>query len=251
MTTADHPSLDTIADYCALLLPMAEADAISAHLSLCTRCAANAAAVGQVPAILSGAARTPMPMPESVQRALDDAIRAESEARAGSVIRLAGRRTPQAPSGLSRAGRPLLAAAAAVVAVAGIAGIIRSVDSSADGNSQTSSAAHYGQPTAAGAAAASGSASQQEDHQASPPVLSPQNLPAYADRLTSGNRTGSLAPRLSRSTGCAAPDTIASDVVTTARWHGARAVIVVDAVKRRVAVLDCRTASTLLYSSSY
>lgn len=252
MTPAErHPPLDTIADYVAELLPVAEADAVAEHLSGCPRCAADGAAVRQVPAILSGAGHTPLPMPESVKRAVDDALRSESEARASSLVRLADRRTPPAPAHRSRSRVPLLAAAAAVIAVAGIAGVVRSIDLSPEANSASSSVKQP-RSTVGGAQAAQPSAASTGAFSTSPRSLSPQNLSSYAAGLsrTQPGLDHSSTDNL-RAAGCTAPHTQPTDLVTVANWRGGPAVVVVSPTTRRVSVLDCASAVTVLYSTSY
>lgn len=247
--TTDHPSLDTIADYCAALLPAPEAESLAGHLSHCSHCAANAVAIHQVPTILSGAADAALPMPESVARAIDDALRSETKSRS-SVVDLAGRRTSTvATSRASRLRRPLLAAAAAVVAVAGIAAVVDGLRGSSGGSAASSAADSADSAANGGQAAAS---APDQSLKSSPRALSPQNLSAYADRLTRREQR----PRVQMGTpkrggGCAAPRTLASDIAVVRRWETGRVVVVVHPDTRRVTVLDCRTASTELYSTSY
>lgn len=253
MTAHHHLSLDTIADYLAELLPAAEADAVAVHLSTCSRCAADAETVQQVPAILSSAARAPLPMPEAVTSALDDVLHSETESRS-SVVRLADRRsTTQGSSGVSRSKGPLLVAAAAVLAVVGVAGAVRGLGGLGAGQSALSSDSSTAESSVAGgaAAAAPGTPSGLDQSKALPRGLSPQNLPAYAERLTGFDRPPTRSTSAQAIGVCAAPQTSASGVVTVRRWKGAPAVIVVDPTSRRVTVLDCRTAATELYATGY
>jgi hypothetical protein len=248
--TAEHPSTDTIADYCAELLAPPAADALAAHLAECSPCTGEAAAIRHVSAVLAGDARRPLPMPEPVRLAIDDALRDESRSNAGSVVSRTDRRTPSA---LARTKGPLLSAAAAVVAVAGVTGGVRVIAGS--GNDHPSAL-----PTPQNVSSGGGTVATQGNpvsaaggtplQQPSGP-LSAQSLPSYANRLT---HAAPAQPRLdgrAQMGGCAVPHVPATDVMAVRRWHHVQAIVVVDPATRRVTVLDCDTAATVLYVTSY
>jgi hypothetical protein len=92
-----HASAEALADFRAGLLPAREADAISAHLSTCSRCAALDAQLASVSSLLA-ATRTP-PMPAALVARLDAALAAEAAARAaGTDAARAGSAPPAIPS---------------------------------------------------------------------------------------------------------------------------------------------------------
>lgn len=259
--TSDHITLDRLADYCAGLLPSGEADEVTSHLAQCTLCAAQADAVHRVPIFLAAAASDAPPMPESVWRDLDEALREEALRREGDARRqgassLAARRAAQRPASRGRTRWSLLAAAAAVVAVAGGVAVTRGLGGS---DSTANSAASPARADAASVGSAGGrvasqaapSMRQQPEGQLNRGILSPRNLSQYADQLatTKSGPPASSSDKLAGS--CATPRRSASDIVAFSRWEGAPAVVVVSPQARRVQVLDCRTASVLLYSTSY
>jgi hypothetical protein len=94
-----HISAEAIADFRAGLLPAREADAISAHLPTCSRCAELDAQLASVTSLLA-AAPTP-PMPAALVARLDAALAAEATARAAAADALTPDRThaPQPAAG--------------------------------------------------------------------------------------------------------------------------------------------------------
>jgi hypothetical protein len=251
--TVDHPSMDTLADYCAELLSGPAADSVRRHLAGCARCASNADAIRQVPALLAAAGRSPLTMPDFVERRIDDALRGEGAASASSVVAAVANPTPDAVRRTGPPARwPLLAAAAAVV-IAGTVGVVRELSGSTADSPSASTAAPGRLPSAS-----SGRSVPAQQRPGVPPEadkaggpLTPQNLSSYADQLSRGVTSRLDARSTPSRTGCAVPSTSASDVVATGRWLGAPAVVVVHRNIRRVIVLDCRTASTVLYSAGY
>jgi hypothetical protein len=251
--TVEHPSIDTIADYCAQLLPADAAEAMATHLSQCSVCADEAASVEAVSAVLAGEARRPLKMPEPVQRAIDDALRAERSATVVPLVPGTSRRTP---SGLGRVRRPLLSAAAAVIAVAGVTGVVRLVQGT--GNEQPQTASTAPPARAAGASAVSPSPpSSTNGHQPgrTSQGLSPRFLRSYAEKLTDDFTKGRAVekPDDARKSlkGCAAPDVPATDIVTVRRWLGMQAIVGIDPMNRRAYVLDCHTPAKELYHTHY
>lgn len=256
--TAPHPSLDTLADYCARLLSSGDADEVATHLGQCTACAAQADAVRQVPAVLAAAASGAPPMPEAVWRDVEEALRREGDLRGTAPASLTGRRTAKPFPSWRRPIWSLAAAAAAVVAVAGGIEVVHRLGGSDSAADSAATRAHHpgGNPhvVAAGGAAPPPSAAskrQQFDKQLSQRQLSPRNLPGYAAQLAAAPTTSPAfnTSRLSRR--CASPESSPSEIVTVSRWEGARAVVIVNPAAQRVQVLDCSTASVLLYSTSY
>jgi hypothetical protein len=138
------------------------------------------------------------------------------------------------------------------VIAAGIAGGVVKDLGGSTGNSPSASTAHRPQPSASSVGSAPGGrvpGASNEAAKAGRP-LSPQNLPSYAVQL-SGRSSRLTARDAPIRTGCAAPHTSAADVVGAGMWLGAPAVVVVHLSIRRVTVLDCRTASKVLYSAGY
>jgi anti-sigma factor RsiW len=251
--TADHPSMDTLGDYCADLLPGPAADSVRRHLSGCAHCEANAAAIRQVPTLLAAAGRTPLSMPDLLERRIDDALRRESSTRASHLV--APTETPalRRPRPVSTQRKwPLLAAAAAVIVV-GIAGVVLDLGGSTEDSPSASTAPHGRLPSRPSVGSVPGrqaTGASGEAAKAARP-LSPQNLSSYAVQLSRSTSSRLTARDAPIRTGCAAPHTSAADVVVAARWLGAPAVVVVHLSIRRVTVLDCRTASRVLYSAGY
>jgi anti-sigma factor RsiW len=252
--TADHPTLDTLADYLAGLQPFDEAGEVASHLATCASCSATAEAVRQVPNILAAAASVSPTMPESVRHDLDDALRREADTRTGPAETLAGRRTAKRSAIGRRVAGSLLAAAAVVVAIAGGVQLASNRDDSNSASAGSAAAGDTSVGSAAGGETSEAGPSPENQPVAKHPDerrLSPRNLTGYAHRLTA-TMTGQSATKFAKLTAdCATPERSPSDIVTVSRWEGAPAVVVVHPRAHRVQVLDCRTASVLLYATSY
>ncbi len=267
--TADHPTIDTIADYHAGLLQPPHHESVAAHLSRCADCTAALDAVGEVSTVLAEAGGGVVSMPDDVAHRLDEALRRAAGERAdadrsGAVVPLERPAAAGAPSGGRRRSWPLLAAAAAVLVVVGTA-VVGDLDLS-PGPSADSSVAGRAAPEDASVDAAvdgedeqPGAASESAGGQleSEPPVpkqrrlaaLSAASLPQYAESLTGPEQSsGSLAPA---SEGCAEVPAPADDVVSVARWQGSPAVVVVDPQARTATVFDCETASEVLFRTGY
>jgi hypothetical protein len=252
--TADHPSIDTLADYCAELLSGPAAETVRQHLLGCASCEADADAIRRVPAHLAAAGRSPLTMPDFVERRIDDALRSEDAARASNAVTAVTGITRKEPRLTPSQGRWTMLAAAAAVIVAGTVGVVRELGGGSTGTAPSASTAAHGTlpsaPPIRSVPARQGRGIPTEADKAVGP-LTPQNLSSYAAQLS---RTLSGKPETRDTpsrTGCAVPSMSASDVVRTGWWLGAPAVVVVHRSIRRVTVLDCRTASTVLYSAGY
>ena len=271
--TADHPSIETIADHLAALLPPEQHASVAAHLSDCADCTAAAEAVDDVSRLLAQTGAETVPMPAGVAARLDEALRSAGEQRAaheavgqGATVVPLGRRAPAETPRRSRRSWPLLVAAAAAVVAVGTV-VISDLDLSPGGSADSSVARDAPtNPAQAGDASADSvpgagapeSAAESElnsdnetDSSAAPARprltgLSPASLPRYAAGLT---RASTQHVPVSRR--CAPAPAPAGDVISTVRWKGAPATVVVDAEARQVAVLDCETASTVLFRTGY
>ncbi len=268
--TADHPTIDTIADYHAGLLQPAHQASVAAHLSSCADCTAAVHAVGEVSTILAEAGRGVVAMPDDVANRLDEALRQAADERAdadrsGTVVPLERPAAAVAPSAGRRRSWPLVAAAAAVLVVVGTA-VVGDLDLS--GTSAGSSvagdapAAERAESDGEGGAAAGDAVPEQSDsdldllEEGRLERLSPARLPGYADRLAQSpakidrNFSAASAPcgRVS-----AGPEvsSAAGDVVSTVRWQGSPAIVVVDPQTRTATVFDCETASVVLFRTEY
>lgn len=245
--SADHPTIETIADSRALLLPPEQQAYVTAHLSACADCAAAAEAVAEVSSLLAQSRADVVPMPDGVAAKLDAALRHAGAERASTVVPLA-RQPASAPRNRHRAWPLLAAAAAAVIAVS----VVRIGDLDPFGGSSTSSA------TARDSAAdtpANGAAPGAEGYRSSPnkssarvhlEELSPAKLAPYADGIVADT-----AARAAVAKGCASVPTPDGDIVSGARWQGEPAIVVIDPARREVTVLDCKTASLVLFRTDY
>jgi len=281
--TADHPSIETIADHLAALLPPEQQASVAAHLSDCADCTAAAEAVDDVSRLLAQTGAETVPMPAGVAAELDEALRSAGEQRAaheavgqGATVVPLGRCAPAETPRRSRRSWPLLVAAAAAVVAVGTV-VISDLDLSPGGSADSSVArdaltnpASAGGASAGGASAGGASAdpaqgagapasaaeselnSDNETDSSAAPArprltrLSPASLPRYAAGLT---RASTQDVPVSRR--CAPAPAPAGDVISTVRWKGAPATVVVDAEARQAAVLDCETASTVLFRTGY
>ena len=266
--TADHPTVETIADYRAGLLHPPHQDSVLAHLSGCADCTAADQAVAEVSAILADASADVVPMPADVATRLDEALRQAGAERAdaarGATVVPLDRRAPSEASQRSRRRTwPLLAAAAVAVVAVGTVVIDDldlspggSADSSVAGKVQAADGPREGAPESAPAAGPPGAASGDDEgpletDSAAPSRsrltrLSAASLPKYAERLTLASPSQyQVADR------CAPAPAPAGDVISTIRWRGAPATLVVDRKARQATVLDCETASTVLFRTGY
>ncbi len=265
--TTDHPPLATLADYVSTALPADEVPAVRRHLAECERCAAQASAVAQVPAVLSEAANVAEPMPDAVWRKIEDALRAETESAQPAPARLDERRH-SAPVRPSRSRSLLVAALTVAVLGAGGAALheLRSGNQASSAMSQADGSATRSQepenPSGPSGATAGNTAPSPATRTASDPMiastsgrrrpLSPRNLSSYATQLSAVGKSAASATGSIRSTPCARPTpTNGSTIVTVRRWKGTPAVVVVTPTTRQVSVFDCRTASVRLYSTTY
>lgn len=265
--TANHPTIDTVADYRAGLLPASAQASVGAHLDGCAECAAASDAVAEVSRLLADSAADAVPMPADVVSMIDRALLAAPRERTSEVVPL-NRPSTAAAGPAPRRSWPLLAAVAAAAAVVvGGAAIANSdlFDSTAESSaaSDTSveratapSDAAGGQAEGPGGGALDGGAAgDQQDHlngkhQAAAPSrlqsLLPSNLSAYATGIT--RSSGQVTPV--RKT-CAPVRVPEGDVVSGVRWRGAPAILLVDTAKRVAEVYDCGTASKVLFRTDY
>ena len=251
--TADHPSIDTVADYRAGLLPDHEQAAVSAHVASCVDCTAASEAIDEVLSLLTASSSAPVAMPPDVAARLDGALRDAGQERSGTVVPLDRSSASSAPRRPRRA-LPLLAAAAAVVAVAAVA--FENLDPLGGGpqSEDASSAASV----AEGALGEAGGARaepdpEQQDHASAnandfslPDSLNPSNVEPFAEMIT---RRGARVPAVPKN--CAPIRVPERLVVAAARWNNARAIVLVDRKQQRVSVFDCETASRQLYTGRY
>lgn len=274
--TADHPTIETIADYHSRLLQPQQAASVAAHLSGCADCTAASHAVREVSTILAEQGAEVVHMPDHVATRLDEALRQAGAERvgadrAGSVVPMERRTATTAEP--ARRTWPLLAAAAAVLVAVGTA-VLGDLDLSPGGSADSSVAAdapaqeRAGSDGDAGAAAGSGgpapegtgkealeTASGPSKHQL--PPLSPARLPEYADRLaespaqTDGNLYPASAPPCAEVSVAPQVSAVAANVVSTVRWRGSPAVVVIDRAARTATVFDCKTASVVLFRTKY
>lgn len=268
--TADHPTVETIADYRAGLLRPPHQDSVLAHLSGCADCTAADQAVAEASAILADASADVVPMPADVATRLDEALRQAGAERAdaaqGATVVPLDRRAPSEASQRSRRRTwPLLAAAAVAVVAVGTV-VIDDLDLSPGGSADSSVAADApaddvaddapGDPAPGAGVPESAAESElnsanETDNSAAPSRsrltrLSAASLPKYAEGLTLASPAQyQVADR------CAPAPAPPSDVVATVRWRGAPATLVVDRVARQATVLDCETASTVLFRTGY
>lgn len=268
--TADHLTVETIADYRAGLLHPPHQDSVLAHLSGCPDCTAADQAVAEVSAILADASADVVPMPADVATRLDEALRQAGAERAdaarGATVVPLDRRAPSAASQRSRRRTwPLLAAAAVAVVAVGTV-VIDDLDLPTDRSADSSVAADASagdvaddapaDPAPGAGAAESGAESglnsnNGTDNSVAPSRsrltrLSAASLPQYAAGLTPANPE---QPRVSRR--CAPAQAPAGGVISTVRWRGEPATLVVDRKARQATVLDCETASTVLFRTGY
>ena len=189
--TADHPSIETVADYRAGLLPEHEQAAVSAHVVSCVDCTAASEAVGEVVSLLTASSSAPLPMPPDVAARLDAALRNAGHEQSDTVVPIGRASTPSAPRRPRRA-LPLLAAAAAVVAVTAVA--FENLDSLGGGSqaedASSADSAAAGSPGEAGGARAE-SAPDQQDHASGDTKtssvldsLNPSTVAPFAERVT-------------------------------------------------------------------
>lgn len=273
--TADHPTIETIADHAAGMLQPEHAASVAAHLYGCAACTAASRAVEEVSTRLAREGADLAPMPDDVALRIDQALRQAAADRAGDRADgdRAGRVVPlQRPAGTAappparRHAWPLLAAAATVLVAVGAA-VIGEIDLSVGGSAESSVAGdapapEQARPESDAGAAAGGAATQQLDGDKNARErdrlkrLSPARLPGYAGSLAQS--PGQISTQFSAASArCAqvpaGPEvsSAAADVVSTIRWRGAPAVLVVDPQGRTATVLDCETASEVLFRTTY
>ena len=251
--TADHPSIETVADYRAGLLPEHEQAAVSAHVVSCVDCTAASEAVDEVVSLLTATSSAPLPMPPDVAARLDGALRDAGHEQSGTVVPM-GRSSAPSAQRRPRWALPLVAAAAAVVAVTAIS--FENLDplgggSQAEDASSADSVAEGALGEAGGARAEPGP--EQQDHVAgddkTSPLrdsLNPSNVAPFAEMVT---RKGARVPAVPKS--CAPVRVPERQIVAAARWNNARAIVLVDREHRRVSVFDCETASRQFYTGKY
>lgn len=260
--TADHPTIETIADYRAGLLQPQHHALVSAHLSGCADCTAASNAVEEVSTLLAEASTDPVPMPEAVAARLDAVLRQAGADRADThgadtVVPLERRATAAALQPTRRRAWPLLAAAAAALIVVGTV-VIDDLDLSPGGSAESSVAGKAAAEDAAsdgdaGATAGGGSAESDGPKKAAPgqhrlQPLSPRRLPGYAENLSRSQAPESASLVADR---CSKVSVPAGDVASVARWEGSPAVIVVDPEARTATVFDCATGSVVLFRTKY
>lgn len=250
MTAQTHPPAEQIADLLDAILPASEAMVVNAHLAQCRDCSDLRDALAAVTAVLAaeGAAAEPMPtdVAASVQQALNTAAeRSHSlEARRRDLLR---RRWPRLP--LAWLGG---AAAAVVLVSAGVAGWQGMILHRSGSNNASSAESpqqsvvrggHASLPV--GGSAGSGSDASKPSTRPAVPDITPDEVADRARRLAASG--GSASPAYEQ--GCAAPSGIGPSVVI--RWRGSLAVLHVQPGTRTADVLDCRTASRVLFTTGY
>lgn len=252
--TAGHPTIEAIADYRDGLLAAGQQASVAAHVRRCADCRAALQAVGEVSTILAAASADVAPMPTHVATRLDEALcqavaDRDGADRAGTVVPLEGRSLVATPRARHRSRPLLLAAAVAAAVIGGVA--IAELDLSTGGSADSSTA----QRAAVDANGPGGDADAELEEQKGAPGaaapfglhrLSPQTLPQYAEGLAGA--TQRVTPVADR---CAAAPEQGGDVVSGVRWKGAPAIVVVDRAGRQATVLDCETASKVLFRTGY
>ncbi len=259
MTSPTHPPAEQVADLLDAVLPASEAMVVNAHLAQCRDCSDLREALATVTAVLAaeGAEAEPMPtdVAASVQQALSTAAeRSHSlEARRRDLVR---RRSPRLP--LAWLGG---AAAAVVLVSAGVAGWQGILDGGNADNSSSSGTvrddlargddAHVpaGSRVEGGAAGSGGSKSRPSTPTTVPssavPDITPDEVADRARRLAaSGGSASSAYDQV-----CAVPSGTGPSVVI--RWRGSLAVLHVQPGTRTADVVDCRTASRVLFTTGY
>jgi hypothetical protein len=257
-----HPSVDELADLREGLLPVADEERVRAHLEGCDDCAAGVAAVDEVATALRGAAG-PVAMPQSVARAIDEALRKESAARSGRTAQ------PTLPERVAVADRPrqprrwvkpafgwLAGAAAAVVIVGGIGAGLRDIGSSSDDNAGgAADGAEVG--SAVPTPGSMTGRDMQGKHERRAPHLDPTNIRSYAFALAtrptssqdnaggSGSGSDDYLARM-----CPAPQGIGG-LTQPVIWYGRTALLVVRREARVASVYSCDATPRRLYSAVY
>lgn len=258
MTPTAHASAEQVADLLEGNLSAGEAMSVNAHLAGCDHCRDLRDALLDVKAVLAAEGSSVEPMPVDIAESLQRAI---TTASAGS-----GTLDPARIDRVPRSRRPLtwLAGAAAVVvlASAGVAGW-RALPHSGGGSS--SSAASQSQDRASNGyrvpiGGTAGGGTRPGPSGALPTrglldpfrveseaTLLPGQVPEAARTLTGYHRL--VEDAQPDTFPCAAPS--GSGPFAVVRWHGGPAVLHAEPSTRTATILDCQTASRVLFSTGY
>lgn len=254
--TPDHPAIETLADHREGLLPPAENARVSAHLAACGECSAANDAIAEVSALLADNSTEPVAMPAEVLARIDRAVQEANHERTRNVVTL--HRPTAVAARAPRRTWPVLAAAAATAAILGGAALANSDLLGGDGSSPNAASRAQVEDDAGDVEAAQGGAAEggaggeskdQTQHGMSAPsrseLLKPSDIAAYATRLAR-SETGTSVSRT-----CAPIRLSGDDVAAGVRWRGGPATLVVDRENRTATVLDCATASRVLFRDGY
>jgi hypothetical protein len=260
-----HPTVDELSDLREGLLPDADEARVQAHVDQCADCAAEAAALDDVAAVLREAAAEPVAMPATVARAIDDAIGEASAARAGAAAPRRRLEASPAPRSRRRWVKPafgwLAGAAAAAIVIGGIGGLgnlgSSSDDSAGGGVSDTDTNAEAGVPSPA---SGSGGSSSGKDR-LQPKRIDERSIRTFARALT----LDSAHPAAGGTSNPPLPTTPTDSeysVICPATqglgglkrpvvWNGRDALLVVRREARVASVYSCDATPRLLYSAPY
>lgn len=261
MTPPAHVSAEQVADLLEGILATVEADRVRSHLDGCPECRDLRAALLDVTAALAAEGSTIEPMPPAVAAALQEALMSGSVPAgpaADPPADLAAARSRRHPSLVQLSWLARAAAAVLIVAV-GVAGWRAlphhgTTNAAPDAQSAMNDAAPSsgivgGTRSGNGTPLPDGALTPSPPPAKQGPVLSlaPQEVAAAARRLAVGSVPA--AGRAVTAFGCASP--AAPGPATVVRWDGRRAVLAADTGTRTAQVLDCRTATHVLFTVAY
>lgn len=268
MSTPAHPSAETLADLYEGLLDPHQAEQVVSHVADCPICAPLSAAVQSVSATLAAEALDPWPMPADVAALLDDALRVAQVERAAGVPSLAARRDAHEPAVSTaatqrraprRRGRraDLVLRAAATLAVVGLGIGGWQLAAHQDNGSTPNALSATGSPEhSTGSDKFNRGFSQQDSQRA--PVLTPANLPQFARSQhgswgLAGGTMGStqITPRTTPGPSGGSCMTPAIGRSVRVLWHGRPAMLDLLDATRTAQILDCATATHVLYSTHF
>jgi len=260
VTNTAHTSAEQVADLLEGNLSAGEAMSVNAHLAGCDHCSDLRDAMLDVTAVLAAEGASVEPMPADIATSLQQAI---TEASAGAGTLDQGR-IDNLPRPRSR--RPMAwlagAAAAVVLASAGVAGW-RTLLQSGAGSSSSATAQQNQYNARHDAAAPTGGAAGSGTRPGPASSVARGRLDPFRPGSGASLLPGQVAEAARTLTGyhrlvedvqpgtlpCATPS--GNGPFAVVRWHGGPAVLHAEPSTRTATILDCPTASRVLFSTGY
>jgi hypothetical protein len=254
-----HPTVDELADLGEGLLSTADEARVRDHLDGCAACAAEVAAIDEVVTVLRDAGAEPVTIPDSVARAIDDALQQAAATPSSRPVpeRTASGPVPSRRRWVKPAFGWLAGAAAAVIVIGGIGVGLRDLGSQS--NDSSASDTGGGRGMAAGRQPESSPTTGDDGDYLGPGKrghdlkhLSENSLRSFARDIV-----GQTAePQTTNSSGDAAyADRCGVQGMGRLKqpviWHGTKALVVVRREARVASVYSCDATPRLLYSAPY